>query len=102
MLIEIKTQSSRSVEYIDSSCLINMEIIDMEKWNERSAVKKYFGSGDISHILEAQTVNNIIVDDRRVVNGYAAYSFDSESVNIHSGTEDECLDRLESLQSSLN
>lgn len=100
MFIEIKTKSSGSLEYIDSSCLINMQIVDIDRRNERSAVKKYISG--ISHVLEAETINNIIVNDRVSSNGFPAYSFDSELVSIHSGAEDECLDRLENLQSSLN
>ena len=100
MFIEIKDKSSRGVEYIDSSCLINMQIMDMEKRNKFAAVKKYIPG--VSHVLEAETTNNVLVNDRVSVNGFSAYSFDSESVYIHSGTEDECLDRLENLQSSLN
>ena len=101
MFVEVKTEPSRSVEYIDSSCLISMSIIDIDERNQRSAVKKY-SAGNISHILEAKTTNNVLVNDRISVNGYSAYSFDSEAVNIHYGTENECLDRLETLQSSLN
>ena len=101
MFIEIKNLYSKSLEYIDSSCLIKMEIVDMEKRNEFAAVKKGYAGG-VSHILEAETVNNIIVNDRVSVNGFSADSFDSESVLPHYGTEAECLDRLENLQSSLN
>lgn len=100
MFIEIKTKSSEKIEYIDSSCLIKMEIVDMEQRNKFAAVKKYIPG--VSHVLEAETTNNVIVNDRVSVNGFSADSFDSESVYIHSGTEDECLDRLENLQSSLN
>ena len=101
MFIGIKTQSSRSSEYIDSSGLIRMEIIDVDKRNEFAAVKKGWGDGR-SHILEAETVNNVIVNDRVISNGFPTDSLDSESVEIHYGTETECLDRLENLQSSLN
>ena len=101
MFIEINDPSLRSSEFIDSSCLIRMEIVDIDKRNEFAAVKKGWGDGR-SHILEAETVNNTIVNDRVSVNGFSADSFDSESVILHSGTEDECLERLENLQSSLN
>ena len=101
MFIEVKTQSSGRLEYIDSSCLTRMEIVDIAKRNERAAVKKGYGDGR-SHILEAETVNNIIVNDRVISNGFPTDSLDSESIQIHSGTEDECLERLENLQSSLN
>ena len=42
MFIEINDQSSRSSEFIDSSCLIRMEIVDIERRNKFAAVKKYY------------------------------------------------------------
>ena len=101
MFIEINDPSLRSSEFIDSSCLIRMEIVDIEKRNEFAAVKKGYGDGR-SHILEAETVNNIVVNDRVSVNGYAADSLDSEAVILHAGTEEVCLERFNNLQSSLN
>ena len=101
MFIEINEKSSSSSEFIDSSCLIRMEIVDINKRNEFAAVKKGYGDGR-SHILEAETVNNVIVNDRLISNGFPTDSLDSEAVILHAGTEDECLERLENLQSSLN
>ena len=42
MFIELKSENSEKLEYIDSSCLIKMEIVDMEQRNKLSAVKKYW------------------------------------------------------------
>lgn len=101
MFIEINDPSLRSSEFIDSSCLIRMEIVDIERRNKFAAVKKGYGDGR-SHILEAETVNNVIVNDRVISNGFPTDSLDSEAIILHAGTEDECLERLENLQSSLN
>lgn len=100
MFIEIKSEDSEKLEYIDSSHLIKMEIIDMETRNKLSAVKKYWDG--VSHVLEASTTNNVIVNDRVISNGFPTDSLDSEAIILHAGTEDECLERLENLQSSLN
>ena len=101
MFIEINDPSLRGSEFIDSSCLIRMDIVDIKRRNEFAAVKKGYGDGR-SHILEAETVNNVIVNDRVISNGFSTDSLDSEAIILHAGTEDECLERLNNLQPSLN
>lgn len=100
MFINIKNEISRNIKYINSSSIITIEIIDMHKRNERAAVKKI--KPGASHTIEAETKNNIITNDRIIINGFSAYSFDSEVIRIHYGSESECLERLEDIQSSLN
>ncbi len=101
MLINIKNETSENTKYIESSSIILMHIMNMQKWNENAAVKKYKHKG-AEYIIEAETKNNIITNDRIISNGFPAYSFDSETIDIYYGTESECLDTLENIQSQLN